>query len=303
VGGDLNAARRRYYATLRWRAKHGIDDVLDDPHPELERLLACWPRWLQGTAKDGSLLWYEKLGQIDPLRLHRERLGHHDAWARHVGLLCEYVTQCLDPHGAWRDPYAVTPRPAVTVVWDLEGMGAGKWADLGVRRAVRAWGDVLASHYPGLVTAILVVNCPVYPAATLALLQPLLLLPRALRARVRMVGATGGNQETGCLGGCFGAAAPLQMTPPLGALTDAIDAAALPTAYPGGKNALAPEAAVEWKGLLRLLRRNRRYHDYVRKLDKDEREEKEADEEGYGDEEEEEEEDDDEEDDESSVEE
>jgi hypothetical protein len=279
VKGDLAAARRRHYATLRWRAKHGIDEILDDPHPELERLLAAWPRWLQGTAKDGSLLWYEKLGQIDAGRLHQGRNGgggghrhHHNAWVRHVGLVCEFITRYLDPYNAWRDPYATTPRPKVTVVWDLEGMGAFKWADPVVRKAVRAWGDVLASHYPGLVQSILVVNCPQYSPPALTFLQPLTLLPRSLRATVRMVGK-GGEQLWGKMGGCTSAASAsssLGGAGPLEALTDAIDAAVLPLAFVGGENPQAPESAVEWKGLLRLLRRNRRYHEYVQSEQKEE---------------------------------
>ena len=256
MNGDLVAARKRNYATLHWRAKHGIDDVLDDPHPELERLLACWPRWLQGQARDGSFLWYEKLGAIDAGRLRRERLGHHNVLARHVGLLCEYVTQCLDPHSAWRDPYATSPRPQVTVVWDLEGMTASKWADLALRKAVRAWGDIISSHYPGLVTSILVVNCPTYSPATLALLQPLVLLPKTLRATVRLVGKGRGNG----LGSNGGGGAPLA------SLAEAIDPGVLSIEYPGGVNPAPPEAAVEWKGLMRIVRRSRRYHEYVHKM-------------------------------------
>ncbi len=256
----MAAARRRNFATLRWRDKHGMDETLDDPHPELEGFLAASPRWLQGTAKDGSILWYEKLGQMDLGRGgHRH---HHNAWVKHVGLICEYVTRCLDPYHAWNDPYATTPGPKVTVVWDLEGMGAAKWADPAVRKAVRAWGNVLAAHYPGLVVSILVVNAPQLSVASLALLQPLTLLPSTLRATVRMVGkgtgqlsSKGGRASSSRLGGGAG---------PLEALTEAIDAAVLPVAYAGGENPQAPESAAEWKGLLRLLRRNRRYHEYVR---------------------------------------
>lgn len=253
--GDLGAARKRNYATLFWRHKHGIDDVLDDPNPELERVLACWPRWLQGQAKDGSFVWYEKVGAIDAGRLRRERLGHHNVLARHVGLLCEYITMCLDPHGAWRNPYATTPRPAVTIVWDLEGMTAGKWANLAVRKSVRAWGDVLAAHYPGLVTSILVVNCPTYSPAALCLLEPLVLLPRTLRATVRIVGEGRGNG----LGNNGGGGAPLA------SLAEAIDTGMLPVAYAGGENPAPPESAVEWKGLMRIVRRSRQYHEYVQK--------------------------------------
>lgn len=250
MGGDIAAARRRNYATLRWRHKHGIDDILETPSPEVQRVLACWPRWLQGRGKDGSFLWYEKLGQIDAERLRREGLTHHGVWARHVGLLCEYVTRCLDPHGAWHDPYNTTPRPKVTIVWDLEGMTAGKWADLAVRKSVRAWGDVLGAHYPGLVVAILVINCPTYPTPALALLQPLSLLPRSLRTKVRVLNGNGGGGICALGGGGVskgGGAGGVQ------ALTDVIEPATLPVAYLGGENGEAPASAVEWRGLLRWV--------------------------------------------------
>lgn len=98
-GGDFPRARKRHDATLRWRHHHGIDDILDageTPTPAaFAHILRIWPRWLQGRTRDGDLVLYEELGKLRGSSLREARLTPR-AWSRHLGLVCEYVVQCVD---------------------------------------------------------------------------------------------------------------------------------------------------------------------------------------------------------------
>jgi hypothetical protein len=98
-GGDFPRARKRHDATLRWRHHHGIDDILDageTPTPAaFAQILRIWPRWLQGRTRDGDVVLYEELGKLRGSSLREARLNP-GAWSRHLGLVCEYVVQCVD---------------------------------------------------------------------------------------------------------------------------------------------------------------------------------------------------------------
>ena len=98
-GGDFPRARKRYDATLRWRHHHRIDDILDageTPTPAaFAEILRIWPRWFQGRTRDGDVVMYEELGKLRGSSLREARLKPA-AWSRHLGLVCEYVTQCVD---------------------------------------------------------------------------------------------------------------------------------------------------------------------------------------------------------------
>lgn len=67
--GDLKEARRRWDITLKWRQEFGTDGILDEAFPELDLIKECYPHCIHRRAKDGNLLYFERLGNIDIARL------------------------------------------------------------------------------------------------------------------------------------------------------------------------------------------------------------------------------------------
>lgn len=203
VGGNLGKARRRHFDTLVWRHCHGVDDILDEatPSPEaFDQILGLWPRWLQGRTRDGDLVLYEELGKVRGARLREARLKPA-AWSRHLALVGEYVTRCVDqddeattsnglPPNNWHDPYAAgPPAPRITMVLSFAGVtSASFFLDWAVRKTIRYYFHNLAAHYPGLIHRVLLVNVPAALSPTvLTLLRPLRLLPLLWRPKTFLV--------------------------------------------------------------------------------------------------------------------
>lgn len=70
--GDVKEARRRWDLTLKWREEFGTDAILEEAFPELALIKECYPHFIHRRAKDGNLLYFERLGKINIAKLREK---------------------------------------------------------------------------------------------------------------------------------------------------------------------------------------------------------------------------------------
>lgn len=86
--GIVEEARRRWRATLDWRAEQRIDEFLTTPHENFDLIKANFPQYMAGRDKRGIPVYYESTAQIDVKRLRTAGVGVNQ-------LLWHQVSPCM----------------------------------------------------------------------------------------------------------------------------------------------------------------------------------------------------------------
>ncbi|CAM9094639.1 unnamed protein product [Ascophyllum nodosum] len=146
--GDMEEARRRWIATLKWREEEKVDTILEEACPYFDIIKEYYPHFYFKQAKNGNLVYYEIPGRIDLPKLKEKGLNL-DALCRHYIYITEFLWNELDKN----------PEGKLLTIMDMKGtklsMFAGEVKEFLVRSA-----KMIGAHYPERSYKIFILNAP-----------------------------------------------------------------------------------------------------------------------------------------------
>ena len=146
--GNIESARKRYVATLKWRSEMGMDHIITDPHPNFTLIKKNYPHYYHLRGRKHEPCYYEKPPEINLKSLRAAGVTMDDL-LRHFALTCDFMWTVIEPSESGKSIYVI----------DLRGMGmrdfAGEVVDF-----VKKTSTFTAAHYPERSGSIFVINVP-----------------------------------------------------------------------------------------------------------------------------------------------
>lgn len=163
--GDEAKARVAYARTLLWRQQNRVDEVLSLPQPTFYQIIESFPHAIHGRSREGCVVVYEKLGQSKPLALRDQAISPENL-VEHFIMRNEFVQQRLaapsdgesESEGASGSGSSKGPVRLMSVL-DVAGISVGD-ITTDVLAFLRISGQVVDSHYPGMVARLVICNAP-----------------------------------------------------------------------------------------------------------------------------------------------
>ena len=181
--GNFAQAQRRWEDTCRWREQQKVERLFRSPQPYFHAIKAAYPHFFGGVAVDGSLVHYERCGQMDVPGLQAAGVDMQTL-LRHYIFLMESTWRVVAPTDAAPSPEGTKgddadEKPLVELddayqgfrrivsVFDLQGLRITARDLLGPRGTLRFTLDfirraasIAQNHYPERCAALLFINAP-----------------------------------------------------------------------------------------------------------------------------------------------
>lgn len=164
--GDVEEAKRRYVATMKWRKENDIDTILLRPSRVFDDMKEVFTHYTHKKDKYGHPVTYEFLGQ--------QRKSYHDFLARgvtedeaitHHVRLQEFLWTVIDPR-----PY---PQGNQIKIYDIRGISMSDLAS-DVVNYTKKWGETLGEYNPERVYQVFIINPPAWFNLIWKIVSPLL---------------------------------------------------------------------------------------------------------------------------------
>mmetsp|Transcript_21077 Transcript_21077/g.29756 ORF Transcript_21077/g.29756 Transcript_21077/m.29756 type:complete len:471 (+) Transcript_21077:228-1640(+) len=146
--GDPVEGQRRYEETLKWRAEHKMDYILDEAFPHFELIKANYPHFFHLRGRNNEPVYYESPAKIDLKALRRGGVTF-DELLRHYAMVTEFCWQYVEGDDFSKSIYII----------DLEGIRitdfVGECVDF-----LKSTAKFTGAHYPERSGYIMVINVP-----------------------------------------------------------------------------------------------------------------------------------------------
>uniref|UniRef100_A0A7S2U720 CRAL-TRIO domain-containing protein n=1 Tax=Attheya septentrionalis TaxID=420275 RepID=A0A7S2U720_9STRA len=146
--GNIEAGKKRYKETLKWRAEMGMDTIVTDPHPKFAIIKEHYPHYYHLRGRNNEPCYYEIPPRMNLKALKKEDVKTDDL-LRHFALTCEFMWTLIEPSEEGKSIYVI----------DLDGMGMRDFAGEAVD-FVKKTSAFTAAHYPERSGSIFVINVP-----------------------------------------------------------------------------------------------------------------------------------------------
>ncbi|GLD96750.1 hypothetical protein PINS_up005433 [Pythium insidiosum] len=164
--GDVEEARQRYVATMKWRRSEMIDSILLRPHPHFAALKESYTHFTHKKDRQGHVVTYEHLGYMKKMRDDFLARGVTEAEAiRHQVMLQEFLWDVIDPR-----PF---PDGTQIKIFDIKGISMGDVSG-DVFQYMKAMGMTIAEYNPERIFQIFLVNPPSWFSLIWKLVAPLI---------------------------------------------------------------------------------------------------------------------------------
>jgi hypothetical protein len=166
---DVAEAKKKYFATLQWRAMERMDEIVDLPqNPDtFANIIKYYPHGFQGRTREGAAVVYEQLGGADASGLTKHNITPQNL-LRHFMLRNEFIyTKCFKNQrdGELNEEENRMPsdedEPVTQLMSILDVNGVGFYSiSTDVMTFIKISADVMDSHFPNAVVRLAVVNSP-----------------------------------------------------------------------------------------------------------------------------------------------
>ncbi|CAI5739952.1 unnamed protein product [Hyaloperonospora brassicae] len=163
--GDVEEAKARYAATMKWRKENDVDTILLRPSPVFADMKECFTHFTHKKDRQGHPISFEFLGgQRKALHDFTGRGVSEDEAIMHHVRMMEFMWKVLDPR-----PF---PEGNMLKVYDIKGISM---ADLStdVVNYTKKWGEVVATYNPERVYQVFLINPPSWFNLIWKLVSPL----------------------------------------------------------------------------------------------------------------------------------
>ncbi|CAH0477010.1 unnamed protein product [Peronospora belbahrii] len=163
--GDVEEAKERYAATMKWRKEKDVDTILLRPSHVFTDMKECFTHFIHKKDRQGHPITFEFLGgQRKAMHDFIGRgISEDEAIMHHVRLM-EFMWNVIDPR-----PF---PEGTMLKVYDIKGISM---ADLSsdVVNYTKKWGEVIATYNPERVYQVFLINPPSWFNLIWKLVSPL----------------------------------------------------------------------------------------------------------------------------------
>ncbi|KAE9017307.1 hypothetical protein PR003_g12721 [Phytophthora rubi] len=163
--GDVDEAKERYAATMKWRKENDVDTILMRPSHVFTDMKECFTHFLHKKDRQGHLVSYEFLGgQRKALHDFTARGVTEDEAIMHHVRMMEFMWNVVDPREF--------PEGNMLKIYDIKGISM---ADISsdVVNYTKKWGEVIATYNPERVYQVFIVNPPAWFNLIWKLVSPL----------------------------------------------------------------------------------------------------------------------------------
>uniref|UniRef100_M4B361 CRAL-TRIO domain-containing protein n=1 Tax=Hyaloperonospora arabidopsidis (strain Emoy2) TaxID=559515 RepID=M4B361_HYAAE len=163
--GDVEEAKARYGATLKWRRENDVDTILLRPSSVFTDMKECFTHFTHKRDRQGHPISFEFLGgQRKALHDFTARGVSEDEAIMHHVRMMEFMWKVVDPR-----PF---PEGNMLKVYDIKGISM---ADLStdVVNYTKKWGEMIATYNPERVYQVFLVNPPSWFNLIWKLVSPL----------------------------------------------------------------------------------------------------------------------------------
>ncbi|KAL7682363.1 putative FYVE zinc finger, CRAL-TRIO lipid binding domain, Zinc finger, FYVE/PHD-type [Plasmopara halstedii] len=163
--GDLDEAKERYTATLKWRKLNDIDTILLRPSHAFTHMKECFTHFTHKKDRLGHPISFEFLGgQRKALHDFTARGVTEDEAIMHHVRMMEFMWKVIDPR-----PF---PEGNMLKIYDIKGISM---ADLSsdVVNYTKRWGETVARYNPERVYQVFIINPPSWFNLIWKLVSPL----------------------------------------------------------------------------------------------------------------------------------
>ncbi|KAG1691003.1 hypothetical protein DVH05_027285 [Phytophthora capsici] len=163
--GDVEEAKERYAATLKWQKENDVDTILLRPSHVFTDMKECFTHFTHKKDRQGHPISFEFLGgQRKALHDFTARGVTEDEAIMHHVRMMEFMWNVIDPR-----PF---PEGNMLKIYDIKGISM---ADLSsdVVNYTKKWGEVSATYNPERVYQIFIINPPTWFNLIWKLVSPL----------------------------------------------------------------------------------------------------------------------------------
>lgn len=163
--GNVEEAKERYAATLKWRKENDVDTILLRPSHVFTDMKECFTHFTHKKDRLGHLISFEFLGgQRKALHDFTARGVTEDEAIMHHVRMMEFMWKVIDPR-----PF---PEGNMLKIYDIKGISM---ADLSsdVVNYTKKWGEIIATYNPERVYQVFIVNPPAWFNLIWKLVSPL----------------------------------------------------------------------------------------------------------------------------------
>ncbi|GMF31769.1 unnamed protein product [Phytophthora fragariaefolia] len=163
--GDVEEAKERYAATMKWRKEYDVDSILLRPSHVFTDMKECFTHFLHKKDRQGHLISYEFLGgQRKALHDFTARgVTEEEAIMHHVRMM-EFMWSVVDPREF--------PDGNMLKIYDIKGISMADMSS-DVVNYTKKWGEVIATYNPERVYQVFIINPPTWFNLIWKLVSPL----------------------------------------------------------------------------------------------------------------------------------
>ncbi|KAJ8562013.1 hypothetical protein ON010_g7665 [Phytophthora cinnamomi] len=163
--GDVEEAKERYAATMKWRKENDVDTILLRPSHVFTDMKECFTHFLHKKDRQGHLISYEFLGgQRKALHDFTARGVTEDEAIMHHVRMMEFMWNVVDPREF--------PDGNMLKIYDIKGISMADMSS-DVVNYTKKWGEVIATYNPERVYQVFIINPPAWFNLIWKLVSPL----------------------------------------------------------------------------------------------------------------------------------
>lgn len=161
--GNREKAKAAFAATVQWREKHEVNNILSRSNPKFDVCKAIFPIYIPGRDAAGNLVVIQRPGLTDFESAHRNNITADDLLMQYVYVV-EYCWNILHP----------AHNGTMTTVMDLEGVGLATFRNKEKRTFMKDFVKMMSDNYPQRSYKTLVINAPTWINMAFKVVRPLL---------------------------------------------------------------------------------------------------------------------------------
>ncbi|KAF4317503.1 hypothetical protein BBO99_00006822 [Phytophthora kernoviae] len=163
--GDVEEAKERYAATMKWRKENDVDTILLRPSDVFTDMKESFTHFVHKKDRHGHLISFEFLGgQRKALHDFTDRGVTEDEAIMHHVRMMEFMWNVVDPR-----PF---PEGNMLKIYDIKGISMADMSS-DVVNYTKKWGEVSATYNPERVYQIFIINPPAWFNLIWKLVSPL----------------------------------------------------------------------------------------------------------------------------------
>lgn len=192
--GNRVKAKAALEATIKWRAEHQVDTILNRPHTKFDLCKAILPHCFLGRDPTDHVIFCQRPGFANMKLLHDNNVSNDDLLMHYVCVL-EFCWNVLEPR----------PDQTMTSILDMKGVSMGKTREM--LALIKQFVAMMSSHYPQRGYRTLVINAPTWFGTLFRMISPL--LRESSRQKVQILSP--GKKQQRVLEECLGPSLPEEL--------------------------------------------------------------------------------------------